>query len=69
MSAEVEIVYGRRPVAEAESGRREVLRVHRAPEVADSELERLAGSPDHQGVVAEVQPYRYGDGNDLLERK
>ncbi|MFM8889951.1 MAG: 23S rRNA (guanosine(2251)-2'-O)-methyltransferase RlmB [Solirubrobacterales bacterium] len=69
MSTEAEIVYGRRPVAEAESGRRRVLRVHRAPEVADSELERLAGSPDHQGVVAEVEPFPYVDGTDLLERK
>ena len=69
MSGEVEIVYGHRPVAEAEAGRRRVLRVHRAPEVADSELERLSGSPDHQGVVAEVEPFRYGDGIALVERK
>lgn len=67
MSGEVEIVYGHRPVVEAEAGRRRVLRVHRAPEVPDSELERLAGSPDHQGVVAEVEPFRYGDGIALLE--
>ncbi|MFZ9668935.1 MAG: TrmH family RNA methyltransferase [Solirubrobacterales bacterium] len=69
MTGEVEIVYGHRPVAEAEAGRRRVLKVHRAPEVPDSELERLAGSPDHQGVVAEVEPFPYGDGNALLEGK
>ena len=69
MSEPVDIVYGRRPVAEAEAGRRRVVRVHRAPEVSDEDLERLAGSPDHQGVVAEVEPYRYRDGIDLLEGK
>lgn len=62
-----EIVYGRRPVAEAEAGRRRVLRIHRSPEVSGEELESLAGSPDHQGVVAEVEPYPYVDGLDLLE--
>jgi 23S rRNA (guanosine2251-2'-O)-methyltransferase len=64
-----EIVYGRRPVAEAEAGRRRVLRVHRSPDTPDRELEGLAGSPDHQGVVAEVEPFPYADGNALLERK
>jgi 23S rRNA (guanosine2251-2'-O)-methyltransferase len=64
-----EIVYGRRPVAEAEAGRRRVLRVHRSPDTPERELERLAGSPDHQGVVAEVEPFPYADGNALLERK
>jgi 23S rRNA (guanosine2251-2'-O)-methyltransferase len=56
-----QIIYGRRPVAEAERGRRSVHRVWRAPETAPAELERLCGSPDHQGVVAEVDPYPYGD--------
>jgi len=69
LSDQVEIVYGRRPVAEAEAGRRRVIRIHEGPEVPDEELERLAGSPDHQGVVAEVEPYRYRDGIDLLEGK
>jgi len=56
-----ERIYGRRPVAEAERGRRRVHRVWRAPETPPIELERLCGSPDHQGVVAEVDPYPYAD--------
>ncbi|HWJ43608.1 MAG TPA: 23S rRNA (guanosine(2251)-2'-O)-methyltransferase RlmB [Solirubrobacterales bacterium] len=56
-----QFIYGRNPVAEAERGRRRVHRVWRAPETAPEELERLCGSPDHQGVVAEVDPYPYGD--------
>jgi len=61
-----QIIYGRQPVAEAERGRRRVHRVWRAPETDALELERLCGSPDHQGVVAEVDPYPYGDANGLL---
>jgi 23S rRNA (guanosine2251-2'-O)-methyltransferase len=61
-----QIIYGRQPVAEAERGRRRVLRVWRAPEVSPEGLERLCGSPDHQGVVAEVEPYPYGDPKGLL---
>jgi 23S rRNA (guanosine2251-2'-O)-methyltransferase len=35
--------------------------------VADArELERRCGSPDHQGVCAEVAPYRYADAQELL---
>ncbi|MFL5873103.1 MAG: 23S rRNA (guanosine(2251)-2'-O)-methyltransferase RlmB [Solirubrobacterales bacterium] len=56
-----QFIYGRNPVAEAERGRRGVHRVWRAPDVSAEELERLCGSPDHQGVVAEVDPYPYGD--------
>lgn len=41
-------------------------RVWRAPETSGEELERLCGSPDHQGVVAEVDPYPYGDPGGLL---
>ena len=63
-----QIIYGRRPVEEAERGRRAVRRVWRAPEASDEELERLCGSPDHQGVVAEVDPYPYADPNALLGR-
>ena len=59
-------IYGRRPVAEAERGRRRVHRVWRAPETPAEELERLCGSPDHQGVVAEVDPYPYADPSSLL---
>jgi 23S rRNA (guanosine2251-2'-O)-methyltransferase len=61
-----QIIYGRRPVAEAERGRRRVHRVWRGPETSAEELERLCGSPDHQGVVAEVDPYPYGDPVGLL---
>jgi 23S rRNA (guanosine2251-2'-O)-methyltransferase len=61
-----QIIYGRRPVAEAERGRRRVQRVWRAPETSGEELERLCGSPDHQGVVAEVDPYPYGDARGML---
>ena len=59
-------IYGKRPVEEAERGRRRVHRVWRAPETSAEELERLCGSPDHQGVVAEVDPYPYADRNALL---
>jgi 23S rRNA (guanosine2251-2'-O)-methyltransferase len=64
-----QIIYGRRPVAEAERGRRRVHRVWRAPETPGEELERLCGSPDHQGVVAEVDPYPYGDARGMLRRQ
>jgi 23S rRNA (guanosine2251-2'-O)-methyltransferase len=65
--AERERIYGRRPVAEAERGRRRVHRVWRAPETPPEELERLCESPDHQGVVAEVDPYPYADPESLLD--
>jgi 23S rRNA (guanosine2251-2'-O)-methyltransferase len=62
-----QIIYGKQPVAEAERGRRrQVLRVWRAPETSAGELERLCGSPDHQGVVAEVEPYPYAGAGELL---
>lgn len=53
-------------MAEAEGGRRGVHRVWRAPDVPPDELERLCGSPDHQGIVAEVDPYPYADPTALL---
>src|SRR4051812_5531290 len=59
-------IYGRRPVEEAERGRRRVLRMWRAPETSAEELERRCGSPDHQGVVAEVEPYPYADPAEAL---
>jgi 23S rRNA (guanosine2251-2'-O)-methyltransferase len=65
----VNSIYGKRPVEEAERGRRRVLRVWRSPETSTAELERLCGSPDHQGVVAEVDPYPYADRNALLRRE
>lgn len=65
-----QIIYGKQPVAEAERGRRrQVLRVWRTPETSAGELERLCGSPDHQGTVAEVQPYPYAGSSELLKRE
>jgi 23S rRNA (guanosine2251-2'-O)-methyltransferase len=65
--ADLERIYGRRPVAEAERGRRAVHRIWRAAETPAEELERLCGSPDHQGVVAEVDPYPYADAETLFD--
>lgn len=64
-----QIIYGRRPVEEAERGRRRVRRVWKAPQTSPEELARLCGSPDHQGFVAEVDPYPYADPNALLRRE
>jgi 23S rRNA (guanosine2251-2'-O)-methyltransferase len=61
-----QFIYGVQPVAEAERGRRRVREVWRAPETPGAELERLCGSRDHQGVVAEVDPYPYGDAGGML---
>jgi 23S rRNA (guanosine2251-2'-O)-methyltransferase len=61
-----QLIYGKQPVAEAERGRRRVQRVWRAPETSQEELESLCGSPDHQGVVAEVDSYPYADPRGLL---
>lgn len=61
-----DFIYGKQPVAEAERGRRKVRRVWRTPQASTEELERLCGSPDHQGVVAEVDPYPYEDPARLL---
>lgn len=66
MSDASQLIYGKQPVAEAEGGRRRVRQVWRAPETAGEELERLCGSPDHQGVVAEVEPYPYAGAAELL---
>jgi 23S rRNA (guanosine2251-2'-O)-methyltransferase len=41
--------------------------VWRSPETPADELERLCESPDHQGVVAEADPYPYADPNSLFE--
>lgn len=54
-------------MAEAERGRRRVHRTWLAPETPAEELERLCGSPDHQGVVAEVDAYPYADPDSLFE--
>jgi 23S rRNA (guanosine2251-2'-O)-methyltransferase len=75
-----DVVYGRRAVREALRGRREVGQVWCAPGLAATiewlpegareapppQLAQRAGSPDHQGVVAEVSPYRYADAEELL---
>jgi len=74
------IVYGRNPVREALRGRRRVERVWATPNAAreewlsgvrvdpsdDAELERLCGSPDHQGICAQAEPYPYADPRSLL---
>jgi 23S rRNA (guanosine2251-2'-O)-methyltransferase len=62
-----QIVYGRNAVAEARRGRRRVHRVWTAEELPAAELTRLAGSAEHQGVIAEVDPYPYADPSSLLE--
>src|SRR5664279_4842475 len=61
-----DFIYGKRPVEEAERGRRAVHRIWQAPATSPEELERLCGSPDHQGVVAEVDNYPYGDARGML---
>jgi 23S rRNA (guanosine2251-2'-O)-methyltransferase len=58
------IVYGRNPVREAERGPRRVLQKWEG--LPADELERICGSPDHQGVCAEVEPYAYADPDSLL---
>ena len=58
------IVYGRNPVREAERGPRRVLQKWEG--LPADELERICGSPDHQGVCAEVEPYTYADPDSLL---
>ena len=74
------IVYGRNPVREALRGRRRVKRVWASANAAreawltsveferadDDELERISGSPDHQGVCADAGNYPYADAARLL---
>ena len=60
------IVYGRNPVREALRGRREVSRVWETPETSPEEIERICGSPDHQGICAEAAPYPYADADSLF---
>src|SRR4051812_23939788 len=78
-----DVVYGTHPVREALRGRREVLHVwctRRAGEaspwlpsdaavVPPARLDELAGSADHQGGGAEVEPYPYADPGELLSRE
>ncbi|MBS1871293.1 MAG: 23S rRNA (guanosine(2251)-2'-O)-methyltransferase RlmB [Actinobacteria bacterium] len=77
------VLYGRNAVREALRGPRRVRqawaseRAAREPWLAGvpvrsasaDELERRCGSPDHQGVCAEVEPYRYADADALLARE
>jgi 23S rRNA (guanosine2251-2'-O)-methyltransferase len=77
VSAGSELVYGRRAVREALRGRREVLELlateraardgwERKPKVVpERALTELAGTRDHQGVVARVEPFRYADAYEL----
>jgi 23S rRNA (guanosine2251-2'-O)-methyltransferase len=73
------IVYGRNPVREALRGRRRVLRVWAAADldwldgagatverVEAEQLESLCGSPEHQGVCAQAEPYPYAEPAGLL---
>jgi 23S rRNA (guanosine2251-2'-O)-methyltransferase len=64
--SERQVIYGRNPVKEAKRGRRGVRRVWTSEDTAAAELTKLAGSPDHQGVVAEVDPFPYADPTALL---
>jgi 23S rRNA (guanosine2251-2'-O)-methyltransferase len=75
-----DVVYGRRAVREALRGRREVGKVWCAPglqgttdwlprgarEATPAALAERAGSPDHQGVVAEVSDYPYASPEEVL---
>jgi 23S rRNA (guanosine2251-2'-O)-methyltransferase len=77
------LIYGRNPVEEALRGRRQVRRIWRQQDAGESiagskdevpvstvareELEKLCGSPDHQGIVAEVDPFPYVDAESLFE--
>ena len=74
------IVYGRNPVREALRGRRRVRRVWATPaaaregwpagtpveQVDAGEIERICGSPEHQGVCADAGPFPYADPDSLL---
>jgi 23S rRNA (guanosine2251-2'-O)-methyltransferase len=77
------ILYGRNPIREAlRAGRRPVQRVWatrgaaaepwlRDVDVLEASAEQIAaraGSEAHQGLCAEVGPYPYADGAELLER-
>ncbi len=61
------MIYGRRPVEEAARGRRRVHQVLTEKELSNEELTARCGSPDHQGVIAEVDPYPYADPGSLLK--
>jgi 23S rRNA (guanosine2251-2'-O)-methyltransferase len=76
------LLYGRNPVREALRGPRTVKRIWATERATDgerwlggsedvrivdaAEVERLCGSPEHQGVCAEVEAFRYADADGLL---
>jgi 23S rRNA (guanosine2251-2'-O)-methyltransferase len=77
-----DLVYGRQAVREALRGRREVLEVFATERAAagepwlegmrvrvqpERELTERAGTRDHQGMVARVEPYRYADAYELAK--
>jgi 23S rRNA (guanosine2251-2'-O)-methyltransferase len=74
-----ELVYGRRAVREALRGHRQVLELlateraardgwdRKTKVVPERTLTELAGTRDHQGVVARVEPFRYADAHELAE--
>ena len=83
MSGE-DLVYGRRAVREAMRGNRRVLEVWATERAVSSEpwlaeagprvrlereLSERAGTRDHQGVVATVEPFRYADAYELASRE
>jgi 23S rRNA (guanosine2251-2'-O)-methyltransferase len=75
------IIYGRNPVREALRGRRSVNRIWATKNTlredwlvkpglpviaaAAEEIERRSGSEAHQGVCAEVEPFRYTEATEL----
>jgi 23S rRNA (guanosine2251-2'-O)-methyltransferase len=75
------IVYGRNPVREAIRGKRRVNHVYATERASHevllaevdssivpvAEVENRAGSPDHQGICAEVQAYPYADADSMLD--
>jgi 23S rRNA (guanosine2251-2'-O)-methyltransferase len=75
------IVYGRNAVREALRGRRTVQRVFATERAAREvwlggvetviedqwQIEERCGSPEHQGLCAEVGPYPYADADSLLD--
>jgi len=79
---EGELIYGRNPVREAlRAGRRRIDRIWVLPQLADAdwlagrrvipthkaELGQMVGTSDHQGIVAQAEPYPYADVRDMLE--
>jgi 23S rRNA (guanosine2251-2'-O)-methyltransferase len=74
-----DVVYGTNPVREALRGRRRVREVLVAERsagldwlagapitlVSKSRLDATAGTPEHQGIVALVDPYRYVDADEI----